>query len=1313
MKRILQISIMLLACILAYGGNVTKEQAMQKALQFTKSRPQVVNGKRLAPDKSLPLSEAKGQREGFYAFNVGEKNGFVLVSADDRTPAILGYADKGSLDPKEMPENLRWWLDEYEKQLSMLDKYELATTTTAARDSIGPLVKSLWNQATPYWTLCPLDPKTGKICYTGCEATALAQIINYHQYPQKTLMTIPAYTTATRKILIPEVAPTEIDWANMANDYTEVTTTEQQQAVATLMYLCGTALSMDYTSSGSGAYGKDAPLALKSIFGYDEGMRYAFREEYVADDWNNLIYAELAQQRPVLYMGQSVGGGHAFVVDGYSRDNYFHVNWGWGGQCDGFFLLSILNPLSNDGIGASSTTDGYSFYQEAVIGIQPPTGKPTDADRLISEYFYVDANYIDTEWKRDSIGGFTAPFYYSYRNNTMSELQYEYGIGIYDQLEQLVETYVLGDTAVAPIGYVGQETIKPSLGAKLPAGDYTIRGISRKSGTEQWNINDYSDMWQVLANVTDTLLTLTTPWYGYDASLEILTPSLVVGEPVTIRAKVFNRGMLQHDQLFLMINSKYVAGRQFEVGANDSTYFDFVFVPTTTGTHTLKLVRPTSYYYRTFASKSIYVNARPEVELLSEIEVEGINSKGKIDKTAANLTIHLSNNSTVDYDDQVRGILYSYGNGSTSVDYSTNIGLKSGESTDWTLSIDNLENNREYSFAVAYKQSSGSWKFDWKGEKYFTVEVVEEINEDMTAKLKNPSFERGTTGWTIEAVNGGNVGIGGTTGNRCFEAWNNAQFDIWQEVENLPVGVYEIKVQGFFRYLRGDNAWNAYQKADGKINVPTYVYMNNSNTSFKNVFDESVAAGKVYSGDYYASPDRKTWYPNDMATSAQAFSKGMYEQSAYGMILTEGDVLRIGVKGNTNQGNDSWAIWDNFQLIYHGFHANAIEPVLGKAIADAKNTLGQMMGKSSYDNLTMIIEMAEEAYYGTDGEAMFTMLDNLYEAQQDAQNSIGNFVWLSEALELLLWDINNYNVASPANIARAKRFYSTTLANAQAYHYFDTDLDLLHSQIAEMRALVRMPKNMDKATVENPVECTSLLINPSFEKDGANTVMGWYGEGVAHYGNDQFQMSALAIEYYMSSFDIFQTLGGIPNGYYRLTASAFYRYGSTQEDYQAYLNGTKHHAAYIYMNNGMRTETTPLKLISEDAMSTRLGKGAEVKNGAGLWVPNDMISSVAYFKQGNYLNECVIQVDNEYLRVGAEKIEIYQYDWVMLDDFRLYYLGTADPTGVVTTAMTAQPSRQQHFNLSGQQVGTSQKGLQIVRTIREDGSVVVRKQIKK
>jgi len=120
-----------------------------------------------------------------------------------------------------------------------------------------------------------------------------------------------------------------------------------------------------------------------------------------------------------------------------------------------------------------------------------------------------------------------------------------------------------------------------------------------------------------------------------------------------------------------------------------------------------------------------------------------------------------------------------------------------------------------------------------------------------------------------------------------------------------------------------------------------------------------------------------------------------------------------------------------------------------------------------------------------------------------------------------------------------------------------------------------------------------------------------------------------------------------------------------------------------------------------------------VRNGAGRWVPNDMVSSVYYFGQGHYLNECVIKVDAGYLKVGASKTGVYQYDWVMLDDFRLYYYGNDDPTAIAPTMAVKQPTQQQHFNLSGQQVGDNQKGLQIVRTVREDGTVVAKKLIKK
>ena len=129
--------------------------------------------------------------------------------------------------------------------------------------------------------------------------------------------------------------------------------------------------------------------ALKNNFGYDGNIQHLFRNNYSNEAWESLIYRELAERRPVLYAGTSSGGAHAFVCDGYDGNGLFHINWGWGGMCNGYFKLSVLNPNDNSGMGASSSKDGYSMNQDVLIGIQPPS---KHADNPVAT-FYSDIDY--------------------------------------------------------------------------------------------------------------------------------------------------------------------------------------------------------------------------------------------------------------------------------------------------------------------------------------------------------------------------------------------------------------------------------------------------------------------------------------------------------------------------------------------------------------------------------------------------------------------------------------------------------------------------------------------------------------------------------------------------------------------------------------------------------------------------------------------------------------------------------------------------------------------------------------------------------
>lgn len=205
----------------------------------------------------------------------------------------------------------------------------------------------------------------------------MAQVMNYHQWPKAACTAIPAYDVGFEPNIqhYDELPATTFDWDNMLADYEKASYTDAQaDAVATLMRYCGQGVQMLYSASMSSTDGGLMADALKLYFDYDPNVYYATRTFYGIDEWEDLIYNELATNGPVPYCGQTDAGGHCFVCDGYDGNGLFHINWGWGGDADGYFSLSVLNPKRNSGAGASSSTMGYCMFQEAIIGMKPSAG---------------------------------------------------------------------------------------------------------------------------------------------------------------------------------------------------------------------------------------------------------------------------------------------------------------------------------------------------------------------------------------------------------------------------------------------------------------------------------------------------------------------------------------------------------------------------------------------------------------------------------------------------------------------------------------------------------------------------------------------------------------------------------------------------------------------------------------------------------------------------------------------------------------------------------------------------------------------------
>lgn len=387
MKRsLLQLSLLFLTVISANANSVTEQQALRIAQQFLNKKNLVIEHNKLLTRGNTRQNEAL-----LYVFNA-EEGGYAVVSGDDQTAPILGYSETGRLDMENLPEHIQSWLDGYVDQIAFLQSHPNVSKArnTLNEPAIEPLLGEIeWNQESPYNDLCPYDINSynKKVrCPTGCTATAMAQIMYYHKWPQQVMQDIPSYVTRSKKIEVSSIAAgTTINWNSILPKYgydSKNETDKQRQAVAELMQICGTSVEMNYMSGGSEAYLQDAAKALKKYFDYGAAVSYVERNDYREEDWNKMIYNELAAGRPVEYAGYSVSfNGHAFVIDGYSKDCFFHVNWGWGGSMNGYFLLSVLNPYDENLTSTTEEDSGYEssytfkMYQEAVVGIKKNDGQ--------------------------------------------------------------------------------------------------------------------------------------------------------------------------------------------------------------------------------------------------------------------------------------------------------------------------------------------------------------------------------------------------------------------------------------------------------------------------------------------------------------------------------------------------------------------------------------------------------------------------------------------------------------------------------------------------------------------------------------------------------------------------------------------------------------------------------------------------------------------------------------------------------------------------------------------------------------------------
>jgi hypothetical protein len=368
MKRATTILIAIcVSALFANGKQISQNAALSAARKYSRTG-QVAPAKNLRSDKT--------NNAPYYAFNL--EQGYVIVSGDDEMTELVGYAENGFFDAENVPPQMQLWLDGYAEYVAAVQSGKAKARKILLSDSpsvvVEPLVTTKWNQDAPFNNFAPEytdDNNNTQRCATGCAATAMAQIMKFHNWPEQGVGHY-SYEHQSFGTISSNFSEHVYDWTNMIDRYNNGEySSEQADAVALLMKDCGVSLNMNYGPvSGASIYSYYP--AFKNYFRYSS--RTVNRSGCETAEFTKIITDELQEGRPIIYCGTGEDGGHAFVVDGYDTNYFLHVNWGWGGYSDGYFDMNYMDPT---GLGIGGGSGAFKWNQGIVLarplkdGVEP------------------------------------------------------------------------------------------------------------------------------------------------------------------------------------------------------------------------------------------------------------------------------------------------------------------------------------------------------------------------------------------------------------------------------------------------------------------------------------------------------------------------------------------------------------------------------------------------------------------------------------------------------------------------------------------------------------------------------------------------------------------------------------------------------------------------------------------------------------------------------------------------------------------------------------------------------------------------------
>ena len=688
----------------------------------------------------------RGQATPFYVFNNPVHTGWVIVAGDDRARPILAYGDEDFFDENDVPECVQDWLNGYVEQIEAIDKIKAEpqvvtqeSVIAATKTKIAPLLFSKWAQGLPFNQGCPsyTESSETKYCPAGCVAIAMAQIMYYYKSSYG-CDAIPAYTSTNNGFTAdrPALASTHFNWAIMNPWYDDArSSSASAKEVQKLVKYCGQAVKMDYGKKSSSATSQRN--AFTYYFGYDKLSQQISRTDVNAATWENMIYSEIAQGRPVYISARKLNGGHAFVCDGYDGNGLYHINWGWRGNNNGFFALNAMSDGNSGGTGAASGEEGYTMSLQVIIGLEPSKSTAASTDfNIMALYRNDDDNVmpIQVPTTNYSRSGTSASFtnvklIANYWNNSSQAYTYDLGWALYDSNGNVKSTHTVSTSSTVQAGYYNYPTSNIALGSGLSSGTYYLKPICRLSGQSSWYLVRGSKVNYVKATISSTTLKLEV----FDEQrVQNLTVNNVyhagvvkAGSPIELRVNVTNNGLTDYSYIYLWADGVLTTATTTDIGIGQTGDVLMYYTPSNSGQHNLKFTADR-------AGNIVLFNGNITVEPSAWASFTASNS-ATVSRNTITVKSVLTNTSSSTYNNYIVARMWKHRPNSGNTGYGDNsmtqiLNLSAGSTKTLNFTFTGLEHGTAYHFSIYYYSNGELVK---AGQSTYTMTPsLYDINED-------------------------------------------------------------------------------------------------------------------------------------------------------------------------------------------------------------------------------------------------------------------------------------------------------------------------------------------------------------------------------------------------------------------------------------------------------------------------------------------------------------------------------------------------------------------------------------------------------